>query len=112
MLACRTCTDLLDANGSRQQDSDSDMASWRALPLEVKSLILDAFIECVLQDEGYRCFEVYGQIAVYPKTKECSFDFVDSSSPQSEISTLMLTAPELQLEALELIDKKLVEAGC
>ena len=83
------------------------MANWCALPFEVKSLIIDAFIEYVLQDEGYQCFRDYDHIAVYHKTKECSIGFVDISSSQSEISTLLLAAPELQQEALGLIDKKL-----
>jgi len=87
------------------------MANWHTLPLEVKSLVLGAFIDCVVQDEGYKCWKSFTRILVFHKFQASTMYRATMTSPRSEIATLLLTIPDLQQELLVIINKKLRAAN-
>jgi len=85
------------------------MANWHTLPLEAKSLILDAFINRLTQDKGYDCFQGFTTLVVYDYSVAAATSR-QMLPTQSQLSILLLVAPELQQEAGILLDKKLSTA--
>jgi hypothetical protein len=82
------------------------MTNWHALPLEVKSLILEAYIDCVTHEGGHDEWRVSPDVLWYlpPSTQAVSLN----NYPQEfTLTTFLFVAPELQSTASRLIDKKL-----
>jgi len=87
------------------------MTNWHALPFEVKSLVLSAFVDCVVQDKGYGCWKSFTQVLVYHKLQASTTHRAMMTSPRSEIGTLLLIVPDLQQELLRFINRKLRAAN-
>ena len=81
------------------------MTNWHALPFELKTLVLKAYIDCIMHEKRDYDWTIYHSALVcitsaspahqHPRPAECG------------LATLSLVAPELQLEALGLVNMKL-----
>jgi len=105
-----------DADGLRQLDLNCSMAKWHTLPFEVKSLILSAHIDYVVQDQLYICFTIPSELVVLhsrysrsaiPRPSSAESPPQSWSPPQTDLLTLLLVAPELTSEAISLVERKL-----
>lgn len=85
------------------------MTNWHTLPLEIKSLILSAHIDCVVQDESFICFKDSLGITVYhnqPSSATTKKNSITRWPLQSDLLALLLVAPELKPEAIRLVKWK------
>jgi len=81
------------------------MTNWHALPFELKTQVLIAYIHSLVHDNNYRYSRQFGSILVEHWSKSPVIRWVPS--PKSDFVNLLLAAPELQQEILMLIQRKL-----
>jgi len=85
---------------------ESKMTNWHALPLELKNLILSAYIDCVVHNRGDDEWRVDTSVLWYkpPSTRLTPLEFYP---PEFTLTSLLLVAPELKQGARDQIDQKL-----
>jgi hypothetical protein len=84
------------------------MTNWHSLPFELQTQILRAFINSMINDNGYVYHRPTDSIVIEHWSKYPSIRWVPS--PKSDFVNFLLVAPELEQELLMLIQKKLSSA--
>jgi len=81
------------------------MTNWHALPFELKTLVLKAYIDCVMHEKGDYNWNFYnGRLVCYTSAWPAHQQLRPAAFG---LAALILVAPELQLEALGLVNAKL-----
>lgn len=88
------------------------MTNWHALPFELKTLVLDAYIDCIAHDGGRDTWRILPNILWIVPGRSAGTKLAPLRTHPREftVKPLLLVAPELQRTALSLIDKKLSTA--
>jgi len=85
------------------------MTNWHALPLELKTQILGAYVNCLLHDADYECRKQSDSSVLVQHFRK-SPPFTLNSPPKSQFEALLLVAPEVQQELFTILDKRLYNA--
>jgi len=91
-------------------DPKINMTNWHALPFELKTLVLKAYIDCVMHEKGDYVWSIdHSFLGCFTSSGWPAHQHL--SPAEFGIAALFLVAPELQLEALGLVNKKLRAAA-